>query len=434
MATTAPAASQPRPAQGPTTGDARAAASGPAPVPRAASGPSPTAHAGAEGGFAPAPAICKRVPYHPLELIPVFARWRPSHLRDLVYTFVFNTLMGLLFVALGLVFSDDLTLARILEGRFLLTQFVIAQCIGFTIYALIMTVDATVMRGRERSTFTRWMTFMLTSILGAYIGYWIATFVLGWSASRAELLTWRGALSVFTVAMFVTLVLVAIFIPRERAARAEARAALDAARLSAAEREATLARMQLLEAQVEPHFLYNTLAHVMSLVDAEPSLAKRMLHSLIDLLRATAVAGQQTGTIHSQTTLLRAYLDLVGLRMGPRLAWSIEVEPGLDDVPIAPMLLQPVVENAIKHGLEPKIEGGRVDVRVRRRDERIVLTVADTGLGVAPTRDPRSTGIGLANLRARLAALHGDAASLKLADNVPQGTVVTIELPVASAR
>lgn len=374
------------------------------------------------------------MPYHPLELIPVFTRWRPGLLRDLVYTFLFNTLMGSLFVAIGLLFNDDLTLTRLVEGRFLLTQFVIAQCIGFTIYTLIRIVDATVMRGRERSALSRWTTITFTSLLGAYLGYWIATFVLGVSQSRAELLTWRGALSVLAVAMIITLVLVAIFIPRERAARAEARAARDAARLSEAEREATLARMQLLEAQVEPHFLYNTLAHVMSLVDSEPSIAKRMLHRLIDLLRATAVAGQQAATIHSQATLLRAYLDLVGLRMGPRLAWTIEVEPGLSDVPIAPMLLQPVVENAIKHGLEPKIEGGRVDVSVQRRAGRIVLTVADTGLGVAPTRDPRSTGIGLANLRARLAALHGAAASLELADNVPQGTVVTIELPAEHAR
>lgn len=382
----------------------------------------------------PTTATRTRRPYHPLELIPIFTRWRPGLLRDLVYTFLFNTLMGLLFVALGLMFSDDLTVARILESRFILRQLVIAQCIGFTIYTLISVVDATVLRGRACSPLTRWVTFTVTSLLGAYIGYWIATFALGISQSRAELLTWRGAMSVFGVAMIITLVLAAIFIPRERAARAEARAALDAARVSEAEREATLARMQLLEAQVEPHFLYNTLAHVMSLVDTEPSLARRMLHRLIDLLRATAVAGQQVGTIHSQTTLLHAYLDLVALRMGKRLAWTIEVEPGLANVPIAPMLLQPVVENAIKHGVEPKIEGGRVDVRVQRRGERIVLTVADTGLGVAPTRDSRSTGIGLANLRARLAALHGDAASLELADNVPQGTVVTIELPAEGSR
>ncbi len=392
------------------------------------------ASSGASTDALPEPVPDRRAPGHPLELIPFFARWRPGRLRDLVYTFLFNTMLGALFVALALALSDDATLADVLEGRFLVTQFVIAQCIGFAIYALISAVDATVMRGREHSARTRWVTFTLTSIVGAYVGYWLATFIVGWSQSRAELFTWRGATSVLAVAMIVTLVLVAIFIPRERAARAEARAARDAARLAAAEREATLARMQLLEAQVEPHFLYNTLAHVMSLVDAEPALAKHMLHSLIDLLRATAQAGQQTATLRSQIALLRAYLDLIGSRMGVRLAWSIEVDPQLIDQAMAPMLLQPVVENAIKHGLEPKIDGGRIDVRVRHRDKRMILTVADTGLGIASTRDSSSTGIGLANLRARLAALYGDAASLKLADNVPQGTVVTIELPIESVR
>lgn len=374
-----------------------------------------------------------RVPYHPLELIPVFTRWRPSLARDLVYTFIFNTFMGALFVALGLVFSDELTLRRIFEGRFLLTQAVIAQCIGFTIYFLIRAVDATVLRGREKSQLARWITFIVTPVAGAFIGYWLATFVLGWSQSRAELFTIRGMASVLSVAMFITLVLVSIFIPRERAARAEALAARDAARAAQAERETTLARMQLLEAQVEPHFLYNTLAHVMTLVDSEPALAKRMLHGLIDLLRATAVAGQHTSTVRSQAALLRDYLDIIALRMGPRLAWSLDVDPSLADMEIPPMLLQPVVENAIKHGLEPTIEGGRLDVRARLEGDRLVFTVTDTGPGVAPTRDPRSTGIGLANLRARLAAWYGDAAVLRLADHAPHGTAVTIELPARGA-
>ncbi len=181
--------------------------------------------------------------------------------------------------------------------------------------------------------------------------------------------TWRGMLSIFTVALIIAGILLAIFIPRDRAARVQAQAARDEARANAAEREATLARMQLLEAQVEPHFLYNTLAHVVSLVDGEPALAKRMLHRLIDLLRATATAGARTSTLGSQLDLLRSYLDLIGLRMGSRLAWSVDAAPELLGLPVPPMLLQPVVENAIKHGLEPKVDGGRVDVTARRDGE-----------------------------------------------------------------
>ncbi len=145
-------------------------------------------------------------------------------------------------------------------------------------------------------------------------------------------------------------------------------AAREEARANAAEKEATLARMQLLEAQVEPHFLYNTLAHVVSLVDTDPPVAKRMLHRLIELLRATAASAQATVTLGRELDLVRAYLDLIAMRMGPRLAWSIDVPEDLAMAEVPPMLLQPVVENAIKHGLEPKMEGGRVDVRARREN------------------------------------------------------------------
>ena len=131
--------------------------------------------------------------------------------------------------------------------------------------------------------------------------------------------------------------LLAIFIPRERAATRQAAMAREQARVTAAERETTVARMQLLEAQVEPHFLYNTLAHVVSLVDAEPALAKRMLHRLIELLRATAVApGSDEHGGLADSTLLRAYLDLIALRMGPRLAWSIDVPTDLDGLHVPP--------------------------------------------------------------------------------------------------
>ncbi len=116
--------------------------------------------------------------------------------------------------------------------------------------------------------------------------------------------------------------------------------------------------------------------------------------------------------------------------MGSRLAWSIDVAPGLEVLAVPPMLLQPIVENAIKHGLEPKIAGGRVDITARRNGGALELTVADTGLGVSAMRDERSTGLGLPNLRARLTALYDTAAALVVADNEPSGTRVTISIPL----
>jgi sensor histidine kinase YesM len=369
-----------------------------------------------------------RQSWHPLELIPFFARWAPSPLRDFIYSFIFNTMFAVVFTALAALFVDRLDL-----GAQFIGCFVFSQCIGYSIWFLIIAADAVVPDEFQRTTTMRWVFFVILPVVGSFIGFWLATTLLAQQQARAEMFTWRGILSIVTVSAIIVSILIAIVVPRDRATRAQAKAAHDEARANAAEREATLARLQLLEAQVEPHFLFNTLAHVVSLVDREPAQAKRMLHRLIELLRATATSGERETTLGRQLELLRAYLDLIGMRMGARLAWSVDAPPDLLAMPVPPMLLQPVVENAIKHGLEPKIDGGRVDVIARSDRERLVLTVTDTGLGVAPTRSSASTGIGLANLKARLATQFGPAASVALADNAPAGTRVTIVLPMASA-
>ena len=366
-----------------------------------------------------------RTGHHPLELFPFFARFRPGPVRNFIYTFIFNALIGLVFTALALLFSD-----RVDIGRQLFITFVFAQCIGYAIYAMMLVFEAVVSAEFRRSGAGRWICYTGLPVIGVFVGYWIATTVLDFRESRAEMFTLRGIVAISSIAILIAGILIAIFVPRERAARAQALAAREEARANAAEREATLARMHLLEAQVEPHFLYNTLAHVMSLVDADPPLAKRMLHRLIELLRATAASAQGGVTLARELDLVRAYLDLIAMRMGSRLAWSIDAPQDLAGVEVPPMLLQPIVENAIKHGLEPKMEGGRVDVRVRREDGTLVLTVTDTGLGVAATRRADSTGLGLANLRARLAATFDGAASLRLADHAPSGTEVTLVLPL----
>ena len=362
---------------------------------------------------------------HPLEVFPWFRRWPQSLPRDLVYTFVFNTLFAAGFALFGFIFTGRLNLARLVE-----VNFVVAQCIGFSIHGLFIVADRLFSASRRGGVAMRAVYYMVVPICGVLLGYWLATNVLALPQLRAQIFTVGGLLSISAVASVIMLVLLAIFIPRERAARAQVQAVRDEARAIAAEREATLARMQLLEAQVEPHFLYNTLAHVVSLVDAEPAVAKRMLDRLIVLLRATASATERTSTLGAQAELLRAYLELIALRMGAALAWSIDVPGALAGMPVPPMLLQPVVENAIKHGLEPKIDGGRVDVVARREEGRVVLEVTDSGLGVRATRDPASTGLGLANLRARLAALYGSLGVLTIADHAPTGTRVTIAFPV----
>ena len=218
-----------------------------------------------------------------------------------------------------------------------------------------------------------------------------------------------------------------IFFWRARHAGAEAALERERSRSERVEREAALANLRALQAQIEPHFLFNTLANVSSLVDPDPAKAKRMLESFNRFLRAS-LAGTRTEstTLGAEADLIAAYLDVLQVRMGTRLRYAVEIPPELQGFALPPMLLQPVVENSIRHGLEPKIEGGEVVVRARRDGTQAVVDIADTGVGFAAvTRG----GVGLTNLRDRLRALYGERASLSVGENAGGGAVVTLRLP-----
>ena len=203
--------------------------------------------------------------------------------------------------------------------------------------------------------------------------------------------------------------------------------ARDQVRTLSTEKQLVEAQMRLLQAQIEPHFLFNTLANVVSLIEPAPHKATLMLEHFIAYLRASLVASRATqGTVAQEATLLRDYLALIKIRMGDRLQYAIEVDAALQAVPLAPMLLQPVVENAVKHGLEPKIEGGRLLVKVERRGPRMLATIEDDGMGFRPGG---ASGVGLSNLRERLAVLYDGDAHVRIEDRAP-GTAVLIEIPL----
>lgn len=204
--------------------------------------------------------------------------------------------------------------------------------------------------------------------------------------------------------------------------------ARDQVRTLSTEKQLVEAQMRLLQAQIEPHFLFNTLANVVSLIEPAPRKATLMLEHFIAYLRASLAASRATqGTVSQEATLLRDYLALIKIRMGDRLRYTVEIDPALDGAPLAPMLLQPVVENAIKHGLEPKIEGGRLLVRIERRGPRMLATIEDDGMGFRPGSN---AGVGLSNLRERLAVLYDGDAHVRIEDRAP-GTAVLIEIPLS---
>lgn len=200
-------------------------------------------------------------------------------------------------------------------------------------------------------------------------------------------------------------------------------------RVAQASFQASQARLRLLESQLEPHMLFNTLANLQVLIDTDPARAHAMLDHLIAYLRATLRASR-TGThsLDMEFARLRDYLELMAIRMGPRLSFVLTRPPELASVPVPTLLLQPLVENAIRHGLEPKVEGGSITVRARHDGSSLVLQVDDTGVGM-PTGRHADAGFGLTQVRERLRTMYGTQAELALLRDRPQGLGVRIRLP-----
>ena len=194
------------------------------------------------------------------------------------------------------------------------------------------------------------------------------------------------------------------------------------------------ARLKLIESQIEPHMLFNTLANLRALIETDPPRAVEMLDRLNDYLRATL--GDSRASEHplaAEFARSRDYLELMAVRMGARLQFTLDLPPALSSMPVPPLVLQPLVENAIRHGLEPKPAGGTLTIRARHEGDLLHLEVADTGLGFAPASDTKpataeGSGFGLAQVRERLQVRYGSAATLSVQPPGagPGGTIATI--------
>jgi signal transduction histidine kinase len=194
------------------------------------------------------------------------------------------------------------------------------------------------------------------------------------------------------------------------------------------ERQALDARLHLLQAQVAPHFLFNTLANVQALVDTGSPQASTLLRSLIDYLRAAVPRlHEPASTIERELQLVRPYLELMQMRMPDRLQYAMNVDPSALKARCPPTTLLTLVENAVRHGIDPSEEGGRIDIDIERRGERCVVRVTDTGAGLHPLAN--GLGTGLTTLRERLQLIFGDAAELRLASGVPRGVAVEVDMP-----
>jgi hypothetical protein len=201
------------------------------------------------------------------------------------------------------------------------------------------------------------------------------------------------------------------------------------------EGQALDARLRVLQGQVEPHFLFNTLANVRELVDSGSPQASAVLESLIAYLRAAVprLGAANEATLAQELELVRAYLAVMQMRIPDRLSFLVNADPSLEPLPFPAMALLTLVENAVRHGIDRAEEGGRIEVRVSREGERLRAQVLDTGVGLGRGQNPGG-GTGLANLRERLALLYGDAATVVLSPVSPRGASAELVVPVATAK
>jgi hypothetical protein len=240
---------------------------------------------------------------------------------------------------------------------------------------------------------------------------------------------------------FVSLLVLALFGTKalmggKKRAEAQTMTANAAAERESMQRQLSEAKMQMMQAQVEPHFLFNTLASVEHLIETNPPRASAMQRSLIKYLRAVLPQMRDNTLITNlgrEADMVLAYLNLLKMRMEERLTVDFDIPDGLRTAAFPPMMLQSMVENAIKHGLEAKPEGGTLKVRAEVAHNKLRVIVSDDGLGFGAVPSD-GTGLGLMTIRERLKLLHGDQAQLLIAANSPTGVIATIEVPYQLAK
>ena len=233
--------------------------------------------------------------------------------------------------------------------------------------------------------------------------------------------------------LIVASVIIKVVAGGKRRAELTANEATQRAETELLERTVLEARMEALQAQIEPHFLFNTLASIDQLIQTDPPRASRMQQSLIRYLRSAMPQMREGGrpSLGQQVDLCSAFLEIMAVRMEGRLQPVVTVPDGLKSAVFPSMMLQTLVENAIKHGLEPKSEGGRLEIDAEIVDGQLAVHVLDTGLGFMPKAE---SGVGLANIRERLKALYNGRAELIITVPPAGGTCATIRVPYEIAR
>ncbi len=334
-----------------------------------------------------------------------------NFLRSLFITVVFCTLVALFLTSVK--FGDEA----------FLSNFIFSLCIGILTFLCVFTVRHIF---RPTNPFMQLATIVIAMTIGSVSGSLLGFFIVGENPFR---FIHQYGFFVHTVLLGLLFgsIIIYYFFSRERIAATEAQIQEERIKRLTSEKDAAEANLRLLQAQIEPHFLFNTLSNILSLIDTDLGKGKSMLVDLIHYLRTSLTkAREETATIGQEIEMIRAYLNIFAVRMEDRLRYRIEVPDTMRGLPFPPMLLQPLVENAVKHGIEPKIEGGEITIRAQKNGGILRVEVADTGTGF---HEDSNMGFGLSNVRERLQSLYGDRGRLVFEENRPSGLKAVIEVP-----
>ena len=321
---------------------------------------------------------------------------------------------------IGITLGAAITITLMLNPIFL-TPFI--ELLGRSVFVgMTLLVAFTVAGIWHPAWLPRWVTQMLAVGIAAPLAT-LAVYVLKVDGDLSEFFNSEARLSGFFFltfsSLFIGLLLALGALYRERDAQARAQALQFALEKETLERQAADARLSVLQAQIEPHFLFNTLANVQALIESGSPRAVPVFKSLIAYLRAAMPQLQQgAATLGNEEGLVRSYLELMLMRMPDRLHFEIDIAPELREMRFPAMALLTLVENAVRHGIDPSEQGGSIKLRAWRDGEMVHISVTDSGVGMSETAAP---GTGLANLQQRLVGVYGADASLELSDNSPSG-------------
>jgi sensor histidine kinase YesM len=326
-------------------------------------------------------------------------------IKNFFYTLIFNTIIAVFLSATGGS-----------ESRFF-RNLIVSQCMGISIFTSIYTALAIF---KTEKSFLQIIIIILAMIVGATLGTVLGTAALGMDPVSLVNNQFKLFVQIIISGLMFGSIISYIFISLGKMSDEKIK------RLNL-EKSAAEAELKLLQSQMEPHFLFNTLSNINGLIDADPEKAGRMLESFTAFLRASFLtARDRTITLAQEIAVVRSYLDVFMMRMGSRLRYTIDIPEGLLVCRIPPLLIQPLVENALKHGLEPKINGGEILIQGHRSGDTVRITVVDSGVGIKE-QSPNG-GIGLDNIEKRLQLLYGEHGRLFLEENRPSGVRAVIEI------